>query len=80
MAISPARVDTDRAWTVAMILAAATVTVASVVLGAQRIDDEGQPRRAVVTTPRTTAEPAAVSTPALSDLGGSIHHRSGNQP
>lgn len=82
MAISPARVDTDRAWVtpVAMVLAATTVAVASVVLVAQRIDDERQPRRAVVTTPRTTVAPATVSIPALSDLGGSIHHRSGNQP
>ena len=87
MVLSPARTHsrspaepTDRTFvnTVLAVLTATAITVGAVVLVAQRLDDETQPRRVTVTTPRTTG-PSAPATVVTGDLGGSIHHRSGNQ-
>jgi hypothetical protein len=51
-----------------------------VVLWARGLDDVPRVRASGVSTPpRTTALPAT-RTVDLPDLGGSVHHRSGNQP
>lgn len=89
MSLSPAQVNgrvaiepTDRSWTTVAVVAfaAVAVTVGGIALGSS-LDDGRQGQRLGETTPRTTAAaPAAVSSLDMTDLGGSIHHRGGNQP
>ena len=88
MSLSPAQINrraaiepTDRRWTTVAVVAfaAVAVTVGGIALGSS-LDDGNQVRRLGDTTPRTTAGPAAVASLDMTDLGGSIHHRGGNQP
>jgi hypothetical protein len=88
MSLSPAQINrraaiepTDWSWTTAVlvVLAAVALTVGGIALGSS-LDDGRQVRRLGETTPRTTVAPAAVSSLDMTDLGGSIHHRGGNQP
>lgn len=84
MSYSPASVQSQTppiqlSWTTASVvmLLAAALAVAAFFVG-QSLDDSSQ--GSGVTTGRTSSESGLLTSLQGSDLGGSFHHRGGNQP
>jgi len=70
---------TQVSWTIATLMVLLALVVSALVyLVAQQLDDRSS--SGATTTARTSTVPGPVASLAGTDLGGSIHRRSGNQP